>query len=49
MGEAEVALTLDQTPDEYRHVLESSLEEYARLSRLIDGLLFIGVLIIWIR
>ena len=42
MGEAEVALTRDRTPDEYRQVLESSLEEYARLSRLIDGLLFIA-------
>ncbi len=42
MGEAEVALTQERTPDEYRQVLESSLEEYARLSRLIDELLFIA-------
>lgn len=42
MGEAEVALSKERTPDEYRHVLESSLEEYARLSRMIKELLFIA-------
>ena len=41
-GEAEVALARDRTPEEYRAVLESSLEEYARITRLIDTLLFIA-------
>jgi two-component system heavy metal sensor histidine kinase CusS len=42
MGEAEVALAKDRTSDEYRDVLESSLEEYTRLSRMIKELLFIA-------
>ncbi|MBI3611513.1 MAG: heavy metal sensor histidine kinase [Nitrospirae bacterium] len=42
MGEAEVALSRMRTPEEYREVLESGLEEYARLSRMIDGLLFLA-------
>ncbi len=42
MGEAEVALSRTRTLDEYRQVLESSLEEYARLSRMIDNLLFLA-------
>jgi two-component system heavy metal sensor histidine kinase CusS len=42
MGEAEVALSKDRTPDEYRQVLESSLEEYTRLSQMINELLFIA-------
>ncbi|MBI1987431.1 MAG: heavy metal sensor histidine kinase [Nitrospinae bacterium] len=42
MGEAEVALSRARTPDEYRQVLESSLEEYVRLSRMIDNLLFLA-------
>ena len=41
-GEAEVALNRPRTPDEYRLVLESSLEEYGRITRLIDTLLFIA-------
>jgi len=41
-GEAEVALSRPRTAEEYRRVMESSLEEYARLSRLIDTLLFIA-------
>ena len=41
-GEAEVALARTRTADEYQQVLGSSLEEYDRLSRLIDGLLFIA-------
>ena len=41
-GEAGVALSQARTPEEYRHTLESSLEEYARLSRLIDILLFLA-------
>jgi len=42
MGEAEVALSRQRTPDEYRQVLESSLEEFATLSRLINELLLIA-------
>ncbi len=42
MGEAEVALNRARSADEYRQVLESSLEEYARLSRMIDSLLFLA-------
>jgi two-component system, OmpR family, heavy metal sensor histidine kinase CusS len=42
MGEAEVALSRHRTPEEYRNVLESSLEEFGRLSRIIDGLLFLA-------
>ncbi len=41
-GEAEVALNRPRTVGEYREVLESSLEEYARITRLIDTLLFIA-------
>ena len=42
MGEAEVTLSRERTPEEYRRVLESSLEEYNRLSRMINELLFIA-------
>jgi two-component system heavy metal sensor histidine kinase CusS len=41
-GEAGVALSRSRTPVEYRRTLESSLEEYARLARLIDNLLFLA-------
>lgn len=41
-GEAEVALARSRSADEYRQVVESSLEEYARLSRMIDSLLFLA-------
>lgn len=41
-GEAEVALTCNYTPEEYRHTLGSALEEYERLSKLIDSLLFLA-------
>jgi two-component system heavy metal sensor histidine kinase CusS len=41
-GEAGVALSRARTPDEYRQTLESSLEEYARLTRLIDNMLFLA-------
>jgi two-component system heavy metal sensor histidine kinase CusS len=41
-GEAEVALARARTVDEYRDVLESSLEEAVRLSELIGDLLFLG-------
>lgn len=42
MGEAETALSGARTPQDYRLVLESSLEEYSRLSRMIDSLLFLA-------
>ncbi|HEY3836992.1 MAG TPA: heavy metal sensor histidine kinase [Bryobacteraceae bacterium] len=41
-GEVEVALGRTRTPDEYREVLGSALEECLRLSRMIDGLLFLA-------
>ncbi len=41
-GEAEVALDKTRTPDEYRDVLGSCLEECERLARLIDSLLFLA-------
>jgi two-component system heavy metal sensor histidine kinase CusS len=41
-GEAEVALSRTRTSDEYAQVLESSLEEYRRLSSMIESLLFLA-------
>jgi two-component system heavy metal sensor histidine kinase CusS len=41
-GETEVALTRARTPEEYGEILASSLEEYERLTRLIDSLLFLA-------
>ena len=41
-GEAEVALARSRTVEEYRDVLESSLEEAVRLSELIGDLLFLA-------
>jgi two-component system, OmpR family, heavy metal sensor histidine kinase CusS len=41
-GETEVALSRVRTVDEYRHVLESNLEECERLSGMIDSLLFLA-------
>jgi len=41
-GEAEICLTKERSLEEYRYVLESSLEEYDRLSRMIEGLLFLA-------
>jgi heavy metal sensor kinase len=38
-GEIELALRSTKTPDEYRRVLESSLEEILRLTSIIDNLL----------
>jgi two-component system heavy metal sensor histidine kinase CusS len=40
--EVEVALGRARSVDEYRDTLESCLEEYGRLSRLIDAMLFIA-------
>jgi two-component system heavy metal sensor histidine kinase CusS len=41
MGEAEVALSAERKPEEYRSILESSLEEFERLSRMISEMLFL--------
>jgi two-component system heavy metal sensor histidine kinase CusS len=41
-GEAEVALARRRAPEEYQQILASSLEEYDRLSRMIEGLLFLA-------
>jgi two-component system heavy metal sensor histidine kinase CusS len=41
-GEVEVALSKTRSPQEYREVLGSSLEECVRLSRMIDRLLFLA-------
>jgi two-component system, OmpR family, heavy metal sensor histidine kinase CusS len=41
-GEAEVALHKSRTAEEYQGVLASVLDECARLSRMIDGLLFLA-------
>lgn len=42
MGETEVALSRRRTEEEYRQVLESNLEEYRKLSGMIDSLLFLA-------
>ncbi|GFO69699.1 hypothetical protein GMLC_32780 [Geomonas limicola] len=42
MGEAEVALMHDMEPEEYKKVLESGVDECARLSRLVNNLLFLA-------
>jgi two-component system heavy metal sensor histidine kinase CusS len=42
MGEAEVTLTRSRSADDYRQVIESSLEEFSRMSRMIDSLLFLA-------
>ncbi|MBL6986475.1 MAG: heavy metal sensor histidine kinase [Methylobacter sp.] len=42
MGETEVALSRPRNADEYHEVLESNLEEYGRLSRTIETLLFLA-------
>lgn len=41
-GEVEVALGKPRSPDEYRDVLASNLEECGRLARLIESLLFLA-------
>lgn len=41
-GEIEVTLGKPRTVDEYREALESALEECARLSGMIDGLMFLA-------
>jgi len=41
-GEADLALSKARTPHEYQEMLRSALEEYERLARLIDSLLFLA-------
>jgi len=41
-GEAEVALSGERSAQDYRQVVESSLEEFRRLSRLITRMLFLA-------
>ena len=41
-GETELALRKDRTPEVYREVLESNLEEIDRMSRIVDELLFLS-------
>ena len=42
LGEAQVALTRDRSPKEYRAVIESAATECERLSSIIDNLLFLA-------
>ncbi len=42
LGEADVALSRARSPEEYQRIIESSVEEFQRLSRLIDNLLFLA-------
>src|SRR5207237_10834894 len=42
LGEAQVALTRDRTSNEYREVIESTVAECERLSRIFDNLLFVA-------
>jgi two-component system heavy metal sensor histidine kinase CusS len=42
MGEAQVALTRERTATEYRDVIESTIGECERLSRIVDNLLFVA-------
>lgn len=40
IGEADVALSFERSAGEYRAVLESAMEEYQRLAKIVDTLLF---------
>lgn len=42
LGETEVALSRPRSVEEYRQILESGLEEYGRLSRMINQMLFLA-------
>jgi two-component system heavy metal sensor histidine kinase CusS len=42
LGEAQVSLTRDRSPDEYREVIESTVAECERLSGIVDNLLFLA-------
>ena len=41
-GEAELALRRNRSAEDYRHVLESALEEIDRMARIVDELLFLS-------
>jgi two-component system heavy metal sensor histidine kinase CusS len=42
LGEAQVALTRDRSPAEYRETIESTIAECERLSGIVDNLLFVA-------
>ncbi|CAJ7741775.1 heavy metal sensor histidine kinase [Burkholderia pseudomallei] len=42
LAEAQVALSQRRSVDEYRQVIESSVEEYQRLARMVDDMLFLA-------
>ncbi len=42
IGESEIALSRKRSNEEYHHVIESSLEEFHRISQLIENLLFLA-------
>ncbi len=42
LGEAQVALSRERDAAEYRSVLESAVEEYERMSRMIGNMLFLA-------
>ena len=42
LGEAQVTLTRDRTAAEYREIIESTVAECERLSRIVDNLLFVA-------
>jgi two-component system, OmpR family, heavy metal sensor histidine kinase CusS len=42
LAEAQVALSQPRSADDYRAVIESSVDEFQRLSRLIDSMLFLA-------
>jgi two-component system heavy metal sensor histidine kinase CusS len=42
LGEAQVTLAKPRSADEYRAVLESAVEDYERISRLIENMLFLA-------
>ena len=42
LGEAQVTLTRERSPEEYREVIESTIAECERLSGIVDNLLFVA-------
>jgi two-component system heavy metal sensor histidine kinase CusS len=42
LGEAQVALSRPRCAEDYRQVLESAVEDYERISRLIENMLFVA-------
>ncbi len=42
MGATSLTLSRDRTPDDYRRTLEANFEEYERLSRMVESLLFLA-------